>query len=190
MNAKKLFVNSVDGYQDAGVFYCSTCKCVAKTEAIAESCCKCDMCGVKPPINRRRYCDECNVIWQKQMDDKERQKTIDAFEKATIVTEFDCVWFSENMYSGIDDLIDACIDDDIALPEFVFAMSAVKFGGVSYQKIMEDIDGDCECEDVYPSEHLSGKAELKLAITDFNKDNAEHTIYFIEDRTKKVRVNL
>jgi hypothetical protein len=174
MNAIELFHQ--DG-KSAKVFYCSGCRVVAKTQEEAERCCqpvKCNLCGREVG---ETYWTRCEACRNKAEADAERQR----FEKAEKVTSYDGPFFSESIsgyqdgfFTNISELFDYCADEEIAVPEYVWASHPFPIVDADVDSIISHIGESLEDFD---SKTLNGLDDLKNAITAFNEANRDLVSY-------------
>jgi hypothetical protein len=179
MQAQELFLSTG---KSAGVYYCTKCKLVRKTQAEAEDCCspyKCQQCGTET----ERYYTICNSCLRK----KEHAEELARFEKSEKLTSF-CGWIFHNdrFYESIGDMLND-IDDDLDIPEYVWATTECHFVQLDICNVSElACNTDSAYED-FDSSDLDGIDELKIAIDEFNKANYSHISYLV-DYTKAVLV--
>lgn len=187
MQAKELF--HAEG-KSAGVWYCSKCKIVKKTEAEAESCCKprlCRDCGCELPSDRWNVnCSKCSDAWYaKQRQDRlEKAKLVDPSDEIMFMVEELC-GHNDGWFTYINEIIDYCFDEDPQwLPEFAFC-SKFEQRQIDLGDILERISED-GYEDM--GENFSGVEELQAAIDRFNELNKEQMKVYNVDYTRKVRI--
>lgn len=188
MQAKELFVK--DG-QSAGVWFCSECKIVKRTEAEAEKCCtprECQSCGIPLAKERRAYlvCERC---WdceraKKHHERLDKAQEVDPSESVMfMVEEFSC--HDDGWFHGLDEIIDYGFDEDPdCRPEFAFCSKAEQ-RSIDLGDILERV-----CEDGYEDmgENLFDTKELQEAIDRFNERNKECLKVYNVDYTRKVRI--
>lgn len=187
MEAKELFV--ADG-KSAGVWYCSKCKIVKKTEAEAEGCCKprlCRDCGCELPSDRWTVnCSKCSDAWYaKQRQDRlEKAELVDAGDQIMFMVEELC-GHDDGWFRDIDEIIDYCFDEEPGCyPEFAFC-SKPEQRQIDISDVLERI-----CEDGYEDmgDNLSGVRELEAAIHTFNVLNEDRLKVYNVDYSRKVRI--
>lgn len=188
MNAIEL--HHKDG-RTAGVYYCSECKCVARTIEQATKCCspyKCTGCGVElPRKNYRTACPKCEA-------EKEREREAACFAAAEKVTEWEGWLYSNEVpgyndgyYANIGELMGFVADntpdaeelaeldeDELSeipnLPVYLWTCDEKRFATASLDSIMENIS-DRGYED-FDTADLKGTEALGAAIDAFNAANA------------------
>jgi len=193
MNAIEL--HHKDG-RTAGVYYCSECKCVAKTKERADECCApylCTGCGVElPRKNYRTVCSTCSA-------EREREREAARFAAAEKVAEWDGWLYSDEIqgyndgyYANVEELIEYIEDntpeagemsemdeEELAeiptLPEYLWTCDEERFATVSLDSIMDTIADD-GYED-FDTDDLKGTAELGAALEAFNAANAHIVSY-------------
>ena len=189
MNGERLFIKAGDVFKETNAFVCTNCNMSNRTQQGADDCCLCCRCKKKPREQHYIYCEECKPLYEAERKEKDAEKDKAALDKATEVTEFEFIWYEENMYPSVGEMIEclACDMPEEDYPDFVFAMKQVKFSGFSYDYLIENSDEDM-CEDVYVEEVLFGLDELKQAFKDCNELNKDTVVFWEADYTKKVKV--
>jgi hypothetical protein len=186
MEGKELYL---ENGKPTGIFFCSECKVVHRTQKEADDCCICLNCREEKRVRYYTVCEKC-----KKIDDLERQKKkVEAqkvaFDKAVEVAKWKYVWFNEKMYSDLGQLIDDCEYGKIPIPKYVHAMKPVIFKGFSLNELLESFNESIEIsDDYYNSEnYLLGLDALKKAFDEFNNINEDTIIYWTVDYGKKVK---
>jgi|JI9StandDraft_1071089.scaffolds.fasta_scaffold145461_2 hypothetical protein len=188
MQAKELF--HADG-KAAGVWYCSECKIVKRTEAEAEKCCtpkECQTCGIELAKERRAWlvCERC---WDCEQNKKHHERLdkaqeVDPSESVMfMVEEFSC--HGDGWFHGLDEIIDYGFDEDSdCRPEFAFC-SKPEQRWIALGDVLERI-----CDDGYEDmgDNFSGLEDLQAAIDRFNELNKEQLKVYNVDYTRKVRI--
>ena len=176
MNATELFVK--EG-KSAGIYFCGQCRCVSRTQAEAEQCCKpyaCDKCG-KEILRYHTRCDDCHNVERARV---ERER----FDKAEKLTEWtgwvycEGLGFRDGFFESIAEL-----SDEEGLPEYVWTCTPDHFVHADVSDITERI-ADQAYEDWDPDE-LNGLEELRAALDKFNEANKD-AISYSPDYTKAV----
>lgn len=176
MNAIELYHQ--DG-KSAGIFYCSSCRHVKRTEGEANECCtptKCRYCGKESGRQHYLACESCDRANQAK---KEEER----FEKARKLTEWDGWVYLDgtgnNGYSeSISDFWDnweSDHDEADEKPAYVWACKENHFAVVDISYITDRIDDDAY-ED-FNTDGLKGLEELKAAIEKFNEANKDVVSY-------------
>jgi hypothetical protein len=159
-----------------GVFYCSECGVLHRTEENAKYChgvrtCECG----KPAEAYRTTCAECTT---KQFNEESERRERARFEKATKVpaSEYKGEWvFSEDhdrFFDSVESLMEHIEDDSEegeAVPEYVWACNNIGVRKATLQDITESIVENM-WEDAEEGD-LNGIAELEAAINAFNEAN-------------------
>lgn len=176
MNAIQLHFS--DG-KPAGVWYCSNCKCVARSQELAEQCCaprKCSACGEPVREQYRTLCEDCRKI-----DEETRER--DRFSKAEKLAEWKgWVWDPEGrgwkldgFSESVEEFLEYLEDQEQEIPEYVWACKPVQFVHGELADITDKIiDNAYEDFDV---NELDGLWELKAAIEKFNELNKDVVSY-------------
>lgn len=173
-----------------GVFYCSECKCVHRTQEQAESCCLCDRCKTAKRDIHYIYCAICKSIVDNERNLKRQITERAILDKAKEVTKWEYVWFNEKMYSNLEELIEDCEYDETPIPEYVHAMKPIKFWAINPEYLIDNYNENIEIsDDCYNiKDHIQGLDELYKAFNVFNEKNKDMIIYWQEDTAKKVKV--
>jgi hypothetical protein len=160
----------------AGIFYCSECHVVFKTEDEAKNChgerlCR---CGSKIERKYQSICDSCQ---SKKWNDDENAKELARFEKARKITEAEydgaLVYLDERFFDCVEEAIDEYLPGQE--PEYVWACENVGVPLANADSIidhlLENMWEDAESSD------LNGVAELDVAIDAFNAANRSVKVY-------------
>lgn len=177
MSAMELFQK--DG-KSAGIFYCSTCRCVAKTQGEAERCCqpyKCQKCG-KECEKYWTICTEC----RKKEEAEKEQKRFDAATKIPAAEYSGWLYFTDKFYEGVEQLLEDNPDDS---PEWAWACTANHFARVDVDDTLQRIAEDEDAYEDFDSSDLRGIDELTAAVDAFNKAN-EGVVSYSPDFTRAV----
>lgn len=189
MEATELYVKDGEEFKPTGKFFCAACRMTNVSKDAAEACCVCDACKVNPRALHKVYCRECLVIRNAEREAEDKEKRQALFGAADEVTDYEFVWWGDAGVPDVQDIISDCMYDDYKdLPEFVFAMKKVKFGGFDVSKLFDDFDEGHMCEDLYCKEVLFECDVLEDAIRAFNETNKDRAIFWEEDTTRKVRI--
>ena len=156
--------------RSAGIFYCSKCRCVAKTEGEANTCCgeKLCKCG-KPTISK--YQAQCHDCWIWEHRETETKKEWERFEKARKITPAEYsgeMVFHEDHYYNDEKEIEPA-------PEYVWATKNVGLTKASTQDVTERILDNAW--DEAEESDLNGIDELAAAIMAFNEANQSIPVY-------------
>ena len=184
MSAVQLFHQ--DG-KPSGVWYCDLCRSVYLDELTAENCHSNGVCACgKPTLNRFfRQCAECDSRdWKERMAREEAER----FEKAIKIHAADWkgdqVYWKDEYFSSIEDLIESCDSDLIdgtPLPTYVWA--AVNQGVPKadledfLDRVVQGMWDDADYDD------LNGVDELQAAVDAFNKANEGVAVYMVDFST-------
>lgn len=185
MNTEQLFL---ENGEPTGVYFCSKCRTVYRSESQAEDCCLCLTCRKALRVSYYTVCDACKQVMELEQERKHEDAIRKIFDAAEEVTEFEHLWWNDRMYSGIDEILDDC--EDGVVPEFVHPMKPEHFEGFVLQRLIDDYNENILIDDdaFDVSEHLSGLDELNAAFDEFNQKNENVVICWFEDNKKKVRV--
>lgn len=166
----------------AGIFYCSECRCVYKTEAEASNCHGEKLCACGKPIERRFYA-KCNACDQQEWREKRTAEELARFEKATkiLASEYkgDMVSDGDNYFSEIEDAVDRFLEGQE--PEYLWACKDVGVPKAStegiYEHLLENMWEEADVND------LCGVDELEAAMTAFNEANKAVHVYQVDYST-------
>jgi hypothetical protein len=160
----------------AGIFYCSECRCVAKTETEARNCCGQMLCECGKKIERKFYreCNDCQ--WERQKKES-AAKEAERFEKAKKITEAeyagDKVFVGDDYYDSVEDAVDGYLEGQE--PEYVWACKDIGVPKATSEGIvehlLESMWDDADHND------LNGLEELDAAIEKFNEANKSVSVY-------------
>lgn len=199
MNAKQLYFKQLDitetegiNFSPARVYYCSNCRLTYLNEDSAEKCCKCIYCGEEIEKNKyingdrpnftgfRTYHQECFSNHSKKLE-------LEQIKKAEKLDECDgYVFWNDEYYSDISELIDYLQDNEEYLPEYVFCCDLI-----SFEKICPQLDYLIEGieENGYEgiSENLNGWEDLQKAFEVF-KDKNKGLVAYYPNCKKMVKV--
>jgi hypothetical protein len=178
-NAIKLYKQ--DG-TTAGIFYCSECRCVYKTESEAANCHGEKTCACGKVIERRFY-EKCNACDDREWREKRIAEEFARFEKAKKITDSeytgDMISDGENFYSDLEDALDRYLEGQE--PEYLWACKDVGVPKASaegiYDHLLENMWEDADVND------LCGIDELEAAIAAFNEANKEVHVYQVDYST-------
>jgi len=172
MNAQELFLKTG---KSAGVYYCSECLLVRRTEADAERCCApytCSYCGTDVPRERRRtICESCE---RKKREETERLR----FEKAKKLTAWGLpvyapdVGWSDGYFQNVDDLRDHLASHELPVPAYVWACSVCRFVRLETEALLESCY--CDAYEDFDPNAIAGVEELSKAVDAFNEQNKHH----------------
>lgn len=169
-----------DGHS-SGIFYCSECRIVHKTEAEAQAChgvilCECG----NPRESYRTICSACQTTqWLAESERKEEAR----FEKATKISasEYDGehVHCGDEYYDSVEDAIDQFLEGQE--PDYVWACKTRQLPSAQLEwltdTLVEEMWEDAEVSD------LNGVPELETAIDAFNKANESLNLWEPDYRT-------
>jgi hypothetical protein len=163
--------------RSAGIFYCSECRAVYKTEAEASNCHGEKLCACGKKIERRYYyvCNDCQAEqWNKERTEKENAR----FEKARKIPASE---YTGEMVYGLDDKyhdsIESALDDYIEgqEPEYVWACKNIGVPLATTESLYENLlENMWEDADVYD---LNGVEELETEVTAFNEANKSISVW-------------
>ncbi len=166
--------------RSAGVFYCSECRIVHKTEQEAAACHGerlCD-CGKKMDWNER-FCAKCSACRQKDFEEKERAKELERYRDARLITEAEydggMIYSGDRYYDSVEDLIEHCEAYETPIPVYVWACKNVGLPLVDISDITDRLIEE-GWEDMDESD-LYGVDELNAAIDAFNEANRDVAVY-------------
>ena len=160
MNATKLF--HADG-KPAGIWYCTACRLVARTQDAADRCCMPVLCACGVPVKPGwTICSTC-------CEAAEAAKEKARFEKATKLTNWDgpVMTPAGDFLEGLEDL-DGTLEEE--LPAYVWACNKVPVVALDLDNILEDAPPDASAG--FPGGDLTGVAEVGQALEAFNVANA------------------
>ncbi len=165
-----------------GVFYCSECRVVFKTEGEAQQCHGERLCECGKPCDRyRSQCPNCdNAAYSKRQSEREFER----YSKAVTIKESeydgDHIFHGDKYYDSIEDILDDLADDEEA-SEYVWACKdiGVKKAHLEWltENIMEGLWEDADESD------LNGVPELEAAIEVFNKANETIRVWEVDYKT-------
>jgi len=189
MQAKELFHS--DG-KSSGVWFCSECKIVKRTEAEAEQCCtprECADCG-QPLSKERRGWSVCERCWdcreeKRRHERLEKAVEVDSSESVMLMVEEFCGNGDDGWFRHIDEIVDyGCDEDPDCRPEFAFC-SKPQQRQINLGDVLERL-----CEDGYEDmgENFYGVKELQAAVDRFNELNKEQMKVYDVDYSRKVRI--
>lgn len=181
--AVELFLS--DG-KPAGVWFCSGCHIVARTQAEAQRCCNtpCTLCGKRLDDKRRTAHPEC-------IEARRTAREADQRAKAEVVTDYDgwvyCEgWGKDGYLSSLDELLDEIADDGAEKdrPSYAWACKEQPFNKLDAEECFERVTDD-SFEGAY--DQLSGMDELRAAVDAFNAANVG-LISYVPDYSRVVLV--
>lgn len=160
----------------AGIFYCSECRIVHKTEAEATNCHGKRLCACGKAIEHKYQsdCTECrSKQWREQEAIKERER-FDAAVKINVSDyKGDMVNIGDKFYEEIEDAIDQFLPGQE--PEYVWACKNVGVPLADSDSIVENcLEGMWEDAD---ARDLNGLAELDAALAAFNEANRSIRVF-------------
>lgn len=182
-DAKELFL--ADG-KSAGVWYCTTCRLVKRTEAEADKCCRpwvCENCG-KESQKYHTLCTNCDNLRreaakERRLADAELVEDYDGW-----ICSQDAIGPMDGYFRSVEEFIDYCEDEEIEIPEFVHCCRPHHIT-VRVEDALSRLE-DEGWEGM--TEHLVGEKELIMAIDAFNIANAETCRVYDVDYKRKTRV--
>lgn len=169
MNATELF--HADG-RSAAVFYCGTCRYVARTQDLAERCCApsiCETCG-EPAEKYRTVCAACALA-------NEVKREAERFAKADKVTDWDGWIFwdgtghNDGFFPSAEELAEHLECEECALPAYVWTCKKIPFVSRILDRVTDQISENAY-ED-WDQSHLSGLPEFKAAVESFETANQD-----------------
>lgn len=154
----------------AGIYYCSECRAVFKTEPEAKNCHGERLCGCGEPITER-YRSKCSACQAKDWREEEVEREDDRFEKAKKIPadqyDGEMVYANDKYYESVDDALDGYLEGQE--PEYVWACKNVGVQRADLEDITEHIVENM-WEDADSSD-LNGLDELQTALDAFNEAN-------------------
>jgi len=167
MNSIKLYHQ--DG-KPSGVFYCTECRCVKRTEEEANECCqpyRCKHCGKETGRKFWTICEACETL-------NDERKETDRFEKAKKLNEWaGWVYDGAEYYESVEYYLEA--RDDLPVPAYVWACKENHFAVADVSDITDRIEEN-GYED-FDADDLKGLDDLKAAIEKFNEANKDVVSY-------------
>jgi hypothetical protein len=188
MEAQELYLK--DG-KSTGIFFCSICRTVHRSKEEAESCCVCSECRSNKQLPHSTLCTECKARRNIELAAMEADKKKEILDKAEVVRDWKFLWFNDKMYKDVDILLDDCQNENISIPEFVHPMKPITFEGFDLSVLLDDFTDNIMIEDMDSNDiasHLKGLDQLQEAFRKFNEANSEIIMYYVEDYSKKVRI--
>jgi hypothetical protein len=172
----------------AGIFYCSECRIVHKTEGEAQACHGVRLCECGAPCER--YRSQCHECQSKQWLEESEKKEAERFAKASKIpaNEYNGGWvFSEDhdrYFDSVEALLEYIEDDGEegeTAPEYVWACKDIGVPQAHIDSIMENcLDGMWEDAD---GSDLNGVEELQAAVDAFNEANKSISVYQVDYKT-------
>jgi hypothetical protein len=161
----------------AGIFYCSECKIVSRTQEEAEWCHGEKLCACGKKITQgyfQRKCGDCDGIEWKE---KQRQKESERFEAATKIkaSEYsgEHVMCGDEFYESVEEAIDQFLEGQE--PEYVWACRDHGLPIVDVEDVisnlLDNMWDDADTSDLY------GLNELEAALKAFNEANKSIRIW-------------
>lgn len=159
-----------------GIFYCSECRSVYKTEAEA---CKCHgerLCECGEKIEQH-YRSKCNACDSKEWHQKSAAAEFARYEKATKITYAEykgsMIYDADKYYEDLESALDGY--DDGQEPEYVWACKNIGVTKATTESLYENmLENMGEDADVYD---LNGVDELEAAVTAFNEANKSISVW-------------
>jgi hypothetical protein len=160
----------------AGIFFCSECRSVFKTQDEAKVCHGERLCVCGSP-SLSRYQTQCSNCLREESNRVESEKENARFDKATKVSEADylggMVYSNDRFYTEVGDAIDQYLEGHE--PEYVWGCKDVGVPKVDSESIVESLI-DSMWEDADASD-LNGMEELDAALAVFNKANQSISVW-------------
>lgn len=181
MSAIELFHQ--DGHS-AGVFYCSNCRSVRDTQAMAEGCCGDRLCACGKPT-KSRYAEQCRECDSKAWRERMAREEMERYEKAVKINaadyDGDQVFWGDKYFDSVDDAVEHAESGGMPIPEYVWA---TKDQGVRKARIEDLLDQVIESmwEDA-DYDDLNGIPELEKAISEFNEANSGVVVWMVDFST-------
>jgi hypothetical protein len=168
MSAVELY--KADG-TTAGIFFCSQCRIVHRSQEEAEWCHGEKLCSCGKKITQGYYQRKCNECDSKEWKEKERKKESERFEAATKITEAEYkgehVYCGDKYYDSVEDAIDQYLEGQE--PEYVWACIDKSLPSVDVEDVtsnlLDNMWDDADVSDLY------GVDELEAALKAFNEAN-------------------
>lgn len=166
MNATELFHSNGTS---TGIFYCDTCRNVARSQHLAEQCCLPNICACGNVVEQKYY-TKCAACQRRDSLNKEASK----FLAAVKLMEWDG-WVYRDGYGNegfaqtIGELLEQCEDEGEQPPSYVWTCKPNRFAQADMDNIIEDV-----CEGAYEdfdSGDLVGVDKLRQAVEAFNLNN-------------------
>ena len=178
MNATELFHK--DG-KATGVFYCTSCRIVSRTQEQAEECCKPRKCSnCKCELPKETYytgCSDCRVKREaaKEKERFERAEKVSAKEWGGWVYLED-VGDNNGYFDSVGELLAHFEEEGLELPDYCYVAEPKQWVQAEVYQITQSIEGDAP-ED-FDFRSLAGLKELKEALEKFNEANANELIWW------------
>ena len=155
----------------AGIFYCSECRVVYRTEDEAKWCHGERLCACGEKITQGYYQRTCGACDTKAFREKEAAKEAERFEKARKIKESEYtgehVMCGDSFYDSVEDSIDQFLEGQE--PEYVWACKEHGIPKVDLEDItsnmLDNMWDDADTSD------LNGLEEMEAALDAFNKAN-------------------
>lgn len=149
-------------------YKCSECNKIHLDKLLAEMCCKkyyCDICGIETEKYNTR-CKSCSEIEKFNKAEKYTYEKYD--EKFPDNMLFD----GESFFSDMDSLVETLYYDDNKIPEYVY--------GTTKEAVIIDIENvlcDIEYETDVDDFEFDNKEELIKFVNNWNKKNVKYIYY-------------
>jgi hypothetical protein len=182
VNGKGIELFHSDG-KASGVFYCSLCRIVYKTQKEADEChgerlCG---CGAKLPERYQHECHDCYGVKRAKEED-ERESARYAKAKKITADEYDdgFVFSGDRFFSSLDEALDYFEDEEFR-PEYVWACKNIGLPKADIESVIERLI-DNMWEDA-SADDLKGVDELQAAIDKFNEENKSVGVWNVDYST-------
>jgi hypothetical protein len=159
----------------AGIFFCSECRCVYKTDTEASNCHGEKLCACGKVVERRFYA-KCNACEDRDWRSKRAAEELDRFEKAKKIPASEYTGdmiYDGDYYPEIEDALDRYLEGQE--PEYVWACKDVGVPKASaesiYEHLLENMWDEADVND------LCGVDELEAAVVAFNEANKAVHVY-------------
>lgn len=182
--AVELYKKHEDGTIEAcGIFYCSECRVVHRTQDEANWCHGERRCACGNKIMQGYYQRQCSDCDHKEWKEKERQKELKRFDEATKIAYADYkgewVYDNDKFYPELEDAIDGYLEGHE--PEYVWACKRVGIPRIDLEDVTTNILNNMweEAE----TGDLNGIEELEKALQAFNDANKDLPVYEVDYST-------
>jgi len=175
-----------DGHS-AQVWYCSKCRCVAKTKEEADRCCGPRFCSCGATLHSQ-YAIQCNDCDNRKWKEQAAKDEAERFAKATKIAESD--WAGEQCYYN-DHYFDSPeefrewaeneFSETEQLPAYIWNARNQGVRKANREDLIDDILSDL-WEDA-AEDDLNGITELQAAIDAFNQANESVCCWMVDFST-------
>lgn len=160
----------------AGIFYCSECRIVFRTQEEAQCCHGERICECGKKIEQRYY-GKCNACQSKEWAKKSAARERERFDAAKKITwaEYDggMIYDGDDYFEDLESALDRY--DEGQEPEYVWACKDIGVRKLQVEDVLENlVEGMWEDAD---TSDLNGVVELDTAIREFNKANESISVW-------------